>query len=254
MAPGQTTRPSAGSTNTGTTRSEKRWTRRSPTVAKSKPNEIASKTQMFTERYMVEWLLHNSLGTLWLAICKKNAWTPDASRVLDSLDARRAEWRERRERGEVALDALMPIEGELEEHWKYYVPQQIPDDMVSTAPASIEKVQILEPACGSGTSCLLRSICWSQCIASMGESFTIYRALPFNSPALTKAQHCTGAARYSDSARPRAASALIITRKSSCWLFALPACHDERAKSASSRVLLPERLGFANDKQIFEIS
>jgi hypothetical protein len=29
------------------------------------PHEIASKTQMFTERYMVDWLLQNSLGPLW---------------------------------------------------------------------------------------------------------------------------------------------------------------------------------------------
>ena len=41
------------------------------------PHEIASKTQMFTERYMVEWLLQNSLGQQWLAICARNGWTPD---------------------------------------------------------------------------------------------------------------------------------------------------------------------------------
>ncbi|HQP39134.1 MAG TPA: hypothetical protein PLI95_28320, partial [Polyangiaceae bacterium] len=33
---------------------------------KIEPHEIASKTQMFTERYMVEWLLQNSLGLTWL--------------------------------------------------------------------------------------------------------------------------------------------------------------------------------------------
>ncbi len=43
-------------------------------------HEIASKTQMFTERYMVEWLLHNSLGQLWLAMCKKHGWTADVQR------------------------------------------------------------------------------------------------------------------------------------------------------------------------------
>ena len=47
-------------------------------------------------------------------------------KCLPVLDARRAEWRKRREAGEVALDALMPIEGELEEAWKYYVPQPLP--------------------------------------------------------------------------------------------------------------------------------
>ncbi|WP_437300227.1 BREX-6 system adenine-specific DNA-methyltransferase PglX [Sorangium sp. So ce426] len=117
---------------------------------KIEPHEIASKTQMFTERYMVEWLLQNSLGLTWLAMCKKRGWTAEAERVLPVLDARRAEWRKRREAGEVALDALMPIEGELEEHWKYYVPQPIPDDAVEKAPESVRAIKILDPACGSG--------------------------------------------------------------------------------------------------------
>ncbi|MBK6463377.1 MAG: hypothetical protein IPF92_20570 [Myxococcales bacterium] len=47
---------------------------------KIEPHEIASKTQMFTERYMVEWLLQNSLGLTWLAMCKKHGWTADAER------------------------------------------------------------------------------------------------------------------------------------------------------------------------------
>jgi hypothetical protein len=48
-------------------------------------HEIASKTQMFTERYMVEWLLQNTLGQLWLAMCKQHGWhaEAEASGVLD---------------------------------------------------------------------------------------------------------------------------------------------------------------------------
>jgi hypothetical protein len=117
---------------------------------KIEPHEIASKTQMFTERYMVEWLLQNSLGLTWLCLCRKHGWTPDAERVLPVLDARRAEWRKKREAGEVALDALMPMDGELEEHWKYYVPQPIPDEAVTSAPDSIRTLKLLDPACGSG--------------------------------------------------------------------------------------------------------
>jgi hypothetical protein len=119
-------------------------------------NEIASKTQMFTERYMVEWLLHNSLGQLWLAICQKHGWTADVRRnqgdgsVLDRLNVRRAEWLGKRERGEVALDALMPIEPGLEDRWKYWVPQPMTVDAVTAAPASIRDVKLLDPACGSG--------------------------------------------------------------------------------------------------------
>lgn len=117
---------------------------------KIEPHEIASKTQMFTERYMVEWLLQNSLGLTWLCICRKNGWTPDAERVLPVLDARRAEWRKKRDAGEVALDALMPIHDELEDAWKYYVPQPIPEDAVARAPSSIRDLKLLDPACGSG--------------------------------------------------------------------------------------------------------
>ncbi|MCA9678854.1 MAG: BREX-6 system adenine-specific DNA-methyltransferase PglX [Myxococcales bacterium] len=121
-------------------------------------HEIASKTQMFTERYMVEWLLHNSLGQMWLAMCRKHGWTADVERagadgspsVLDRLDARRADWRAKREAGEVAVDALMPIEPGLEDRWKYWVPQPMPDDAVSSAPDSVRTLKLLDPACGSG--------------------------------------------------------------------------------------------------------
>ena len=47
--------------------------------------EIASATQLFTERYMVEWLLQNSLGNLWLAICKKNGWDTTAVKRIEEL-------------------------------------------------------------------------------------------------------------------------------------------------------------------------
>jgi hypothetical protein len=117
---------------------------------KIEPHEIASKTQMFTERYMVEWLLHNSLGVTWLRMCKKKGWTADAEAVLPVLDTRRTEWRKKREAGDVALDALMPIKSEPEELWKYYVPQPIPENAVEKAPNSVREIKILDPACGSG--------------------------------------------------------------------------------------------------------
>jgi hypothetical protein len=119
---------------------------------KIEPHEIASKTQMFTERYMVEWLLQNSLGPTWLAMCKKHGWTPEveSSDVLAQLDARRVEWRKKRDAGEVAADALMPIDGALEEAWKYYVPQPLPAAVVEHAPASLRELKLLDPACGSG--------------------------------------------------------------------------------------------------------
>jgi hypothetical protein len=128
-------------------------------------HEIASKTQMFTERYMVEWLLHNSLGQMWLAMCERNGWQPRVKRptgaaadqpsVLEQLEARRVAWRARREAGPaaddgVALDALMPISPGLEERWKYWVPQPMPADAVAQAPTSVRELRLIDPACGSG--------------------------------------------------------------------------------------------------------
>ncbi len=55
-----------------------------------------------------------------------------------------------REAGEVPLDALMPIEGELEEHWKYWVPQPLPDEAVAAAPETLRDLKLIDPACGSG--------------------------------------------------------------------------------------------------------
>ncbi|MEO8179578.1 MAG: BREX-6 system adenine-specific DNA-methyltransferase PglX [Deltaproteobacteria bacterium] len=117
---------------------------------KIEPHEIAAKTQMFTDRYIAEWLLQNSLGLTWLAMCRKRGWTPDADRVLAALEVRRADWRDKRDSGEVALTALMPVEDELEERWKFYVPQQLPDGATEMAPDSVGSLKILDPACGSG--------------------------------------------------------------------------------------------------------
>ena len=119
---------------------------------KIEPHEIASKTQMFTERYMVDWLLQNSLGPMWLAMCKKHGWTSDAesSGTLDALEQRRVEWRAKRDGGEVALTDLMPLHNDLERQWAYYVPQPIPDDAVDHAPESVRDLKILDPAVGSG--------------------------------------------------------------------------------------------------------
>jgi hypothetical protein len=72
---------------------------------KVEPHEIASKTQMFTERYMVDWLLQNSLGPMWLAMCRRHGWTPDceSTGTLQALEERRVDWRAKREERQAAL-------------------------------------------------------------------------------------------------------------------------------------------------------
>lgn len=122
------------------------------TRGKIENHEIAAKTQLFTDRYMVEWLLQNSLGQLWFAICEKNGWTPEVkmSGLLDRLEARRVEWRGMRDRGEVDLEALIPLETAEEDRWKYWVPRELPSDSRDHAPASLRELKLLDPACGSG--------------------------------------------------------------------------------------------------------
>jgi restriction-modification enzyme MmeI-like protein len=116
------------------------------------PHEIASKTQMFTERYMVDWLLQNSLAPMWLAICQKHGWTPKVQTdgTLDRLADRRAEWRAKRASREVALTDLMPLHTDAERRWAYYVPQPIPEDAVVQAPDTVRELKLLDPAVGSG--------------------------------------------------------------------------------------------------------
>jgi hypothetical protein len=118
---------------------------------KLEPHEIASKTQMFTERYMVDWLLQNSLGPMWLAICQRHGWTPEAADgTLDRLEERRADWRAKRTRGEVTLTDLMPLHTDAERRWAYYVPQSVPECAVAQAPETIRDLKLLDPAVGSG--------------------------------------------------------------------------------------------------------
>ncbi len=142
-------------------------------------HELAAKTQLFTDRYMVEWLLQNSLGQVWFGICARNGWTPEVVQpreggpggpqgTLDRLEAARAEWRAKREAGQVDPEALMPLPGaerpdlgdlEQEERWKYWVPRELPapaspgagcEGSADHAPASVREVKLLDPACGSG--------------------------------------------------------------------------------------------------------
>jgi hypothetical protein len=119
---------------------------------KIEPHEIASKTQLFTERYMVDWLLQNSLGPMWLAICKKHGWTPEveADGTLTNLEARRVDWRAKRDSGTVSLTDLMPLHTDVERRWAYYVPQPLSDDAVAKAAESVRDLKIIDPAVGSG--------------------------------------------------------------------------------------------------------
>jgi hypothetical protein len=79
--------------------------------------EIGRKTQLFTDHYMVEWLLHNSIGDQWRAICKKNNWV-DKENVV--------------------------------KNWKGYIWKDLEQTYVDASVNNLEDVKILDPAMGSG--------------------------------------------------------------------------------------------------------
>ncbi len=115
-------------------------------------SEIASKTQMFTERYGVDWLVQNGLGRTWMAICAKQGWTAKvvADGTLARLDARRADWRAQRVAGAVEPTELMPLHSDEERRWAYYVEQPMPADAPELAPESVRAIKLIDPAVGSG--------------------------------------------------------------------------------------------------------
>lgn len=108
---------------------------------KVESHEIAAKTQLFTERYMVEWLVQNSLGAQWLAMCEKNGWDCRARIIIEGLNDKRRDWN--------TPGKAIPTEG-YEDYWKFYVDQEISDEAVAAAPARLEELRILDPAMGSG--------------------------------------------------------------------------------------------------------
>ena len=102
---------------------------------------------------MVDWMLQNSLGLMWFTLCKKNGWAPEVQTngTLKRLEDRRIDWRAKRDAGEVSLTELMPMETEEERRWAYFLPdQEIPDEAVELAPASVREWKILDPAVCSG--------------------------------------------------------------------------------------------------------
>lgn len=115
-------------------------------------DEIASKTQLFTERYLVEWLLQNSLGPLWLRMCYNQGWTPEAvsSGALARLDQKRAAWRADLAAGRISAEVELSTDDEQEERWRYYVAQDLPAGAAEAPPRTLSELRLLDPACGSG--------------------------------------------------------------------------------------------------------
>ena len=109
--------------------------------------ELASKTQMFTERYMVDWMVQNTLGPLWLGLCERRKWTPRVARdgALDRLAERRAAQAQARAAGTIEPTEPMFV-GDDERAWAYYLPQPHHPPTVQ----SLRELKILDPAMGSG--------------------------------------------------------------------------------------------------------
>ncbi|EOQ90764.1 Eco57I restriction-modification methylase [Leptospira yanagawae serovar Saopaulo str. Sao Paulo = ATCC 700523] len=112
--------------------------------------EIASATQLFTERYMVEWLIQNSVGNLWFAICKKNQWNTNAIQVLGELKERRKAHNQKIAKKVISEDTALLIETEEEEYWKYFLERELSEEEIQNVIGSIREIKLLDPACGSG--------------------------------------------------------------------------------------------------------
>jgi len=119
------------------------------TSGKVEVHELANKTQLFTERYMVEWLVQNSLGAQWLAICAKQGWASKAQEKIEQLKITREVWNQKISDKQVPETEAMPINSD-QEFWKYYVSQDLAKETIEAAPFSLDKVKILDPAMGSG--------------------------------------------------------------------------------------------------------
>lgn len=98
---------------------------------------------------MVEWLVQNSLGAQWLAICVRQGWSSKAQQKINQLKTTREVWNQKISDNEVPETEAMPVNGD-EEFWKYYVPQDLANETIAAAPFSLDKVKILDPAMGSG--------------------------------------------------------------------------------------------------------
>ncbi len=82
---------------------------------KLRVEQLATKTQLFSERYMVDWLVQNALGRVWLELRAARGW-----------------------RGPSVV-----------ERWPYFVaPPRL--DVTSTTPRSATALRVLDPCCGTG--------------------------------------------------------------------------------------------------------
>jgi hypothetical protein len=77
------------------------------------PEELAAATCLYTERYMVDYILQNTLGALWVGMAGTT---------------------------------------ELSSHWPYFVrsPEPYPTEQARELPSRLRDVTIFDPACGSG--------------------------------------------------------------------------------------------------------
>ena len=107
--------------------------------------DIPFKTQLFSEQYMVDWLLQNTIGRIWLSICQHNRWDADVEigNTFKCLKRKRSLWKSHSK-----LDIAIQLETELEQQWGYFVESE--QLQPSTHLHSIRDLKLLDPACGTG--------------------------------------------------------------------------------------------------------
>ena len=90
-------------------------------------DDIVPATSLYTERYMVDYLVQNSLGAIWMEMCPVRNGDSNGVYPDSKPGSKRSE--------------------SISENWPYFVKDQ---DLKPRQPRPVKSLTFLDPACGSG--------------------------------------------------------------------------------------------------------
>ena len=126
-------------------------------------DEISSKTQLFSDRYIVDFMLQNTILPFWLKICEKNGWEANVfkANILENIQEKRElhlnQWNETWKdeiwdyKESEELEQLLLSLDEEEQDWVFFQTDGINlQEDTGIISSRLSELRILEPACGSG--------------------------------------------------------------------------------------------------------